>query len=269
LIIDHLASSGCSQNEKHHAATPPACSSFLCEWRGSSLSTATFDIYTMSQMAQKKGPGLKQLRHYLLACASHLPFDIPPTATLHNLRSLLKAHVKKLSKGKTVRFSYSELVAKHADYNARLAELTTKWPDSEHCSSQLFKDSCIDRFRQCTSSSSLRSFMCASCSEKRPLSECTILRNDQFDELILARPDTAGADNGRVPSERWLDCDIRYAPPILSPQQCSSDILVDHRGVQIDTDTGVNFFSFCKHCHSSIKNKKNTCTISCKSFVFR
>src|SRR3984957_4650754 len=256
LIIDHLASSGCSQNENLEAATPPACSDFLKEWLGSSISNDSFDIYTMSQMVRKNGPSLKQLKRYLGARVSHLPFAIPPTATLHNLRSLIKSHIKRLSKGKTVRFSYSELVAKRTDYNAKLAELATKWPDHDHCSSQSLKDSCIKRFRECTSSSSLRSFTCASCSENKLLSERTILSNEEFDEHILDRPDTAGADIGRVPSERWLDSDPRYAPPILSLQHHPSDILVDLHGVQSDPDTGLTLYSFCNHCYSSIKNNK-------------
>ena len=227
LIIHHLSTSGCLQNGSSEAHTPPACSAFLKEWHELSSSISSFDIYTMSHMARKKGPRLKQLKLYLQGCTSGSPFDIPSSATLHSVQSQLKAHVKKLLKGKSARFSYSELVAKRAEYEAKLASLAAKWPDVQHCCSQHLKDHCIKRFRECTSSSSLQTFTCASCSENKLISERTFLRNDEFDEQILSRPDAACADIGRIPSHRWLDPDLRYSPPIVLPDHCSSDILVD------------------------------------------
>jgi hypothetical protein len=250
LIVGHLASSTCLVNEASNSPTPDGCAMFLDKWRhDSAVYSRPFDIYTMSRMADSKtGPGLKRLKAYILA--AQIPVEVDNSITLRQLRKLLLSHIKQLQKGKKSTY------ADHAEYLSKLADLSAKWPDTEKCCSQPFKNSCLRNFRDTTSSDRLKFFTCASCSGKHLLTECKTLREDEFDLKLLFRPDAGNIELGRIDSDCWLSSDPRYAPPIVVTDGCPEDLLADPLGVASDSDSGQKKFLFCKHCQSAIQNKK-------------
>ena len=108
-------------------------------------------------------------------------------------------------------------------------------------------------FREATSTTSLKMFVCASCSVRRCCDDSVKVDIVDIDLNLLKRPDKRLVD-GAIVDSCWFDSQC-VAPLLETPWEELHDVLVMHEGV-VTADGHVSALLLCGQCWGSLKKER-------------
>ena len=228
-LVLHLSSGECAVNACKNL---PACASIIGMYIVGDVTPDRNNV-RMSILDAMSSGRIKSLPLKRLLRILKVPFEVD--MTLPKLRKTLGRYVRRVQSEQEHRVTD----VAHSDWPVLLSDQQ--------------KTDVVNRFRQATSSDTLKTFVCSSCNARRNVSEGNKVPLGDIDTGLLNRPDRRVVDS-KIAHLRWID-PLCVGPKVQVLSEPLSDLLVAPEGVVV-VDGQPSALMLCGACKSSLLKGK-------------